>query len=140
MLANSLHFLDNILYRKMHPTWPKRPSFVILGLIVILTKLIPKCLSLKRKVVNVPPYVSDKTPEYGNISQTSVTRTEDIYNHLNEKEEQDGEDNYDHACAATGLTRGGCFDSDYSSMRDVDNGCGKSAKNGADNYFTLEKN
>nr|XP_022300013.1 uncharacterized protein LOC111108428 isoform X3 [Crassostrea virginica] len=95
----------------------------------------------KRKVVNVSPYApSDETPEYGNVSQTSVTRTEDIYNHLNEKEEQDGEDNYDHACAATGLSRGGYFDSDYSSMRDVDKGCGKSAKNGADNYFTLEQN
>nr|XP_022301867.1 uncharacterized protein LOC111109898 [Crassostrea virginica]XP_022301868.1 uncharacterized protein LOC111109898 [Crassostrea virginica] len=34
----------------------------------------------KRKVVNVPPYApSDETPEYGNISQTSVARTEDIY-------------------------------------------------------------
>ena len=30
--------------------------------------------------------------------------------------------------------------SPYSSMRDVDKGCGKSAKNGADNYFTLEQN
>ena len=69
-----------------------------------------------------------------------MTRTEDIYNHLNEKEELDGEDNYDHACAATGLTRGGYFDSDYSSMRDVDKGSDKSAKNGADNYFTLKQN
>ena len=68
-----------------------------------------------------------------------MTRTEDIYHNLNEKEEQDGEDIYDHACAVTSLTRGGYFDSDYSSMRDVDKGCGKSAKNGADNYFTLKK-
>ena len=91
--------------------------------------------------MNVSPYApSDETPEYGNVSQTSVTRTDDIYNHLNEKEEQDGEDYYDHACAATGLTRGGYFGSEYSSMRDVDKGCGKSAKNGADNYFTLEQN
>ena len=58
-----------------------------------------------------------------------MTRTEDIYNHLNEK---GGEDIYDHGCAATGLTRGGHFDSDYSSMREVENG--------ADNYSTLEKN
>ncbi|XP_078339752.1 uncharacterized protein LOC144627246 [Crassostrea virginica] len=95
----------------------------------------------KRKVVNVPPYApSDETPENGNISQTSVTRTEDIYNHLNEKEDQDGEDDYDHACAATGPWRGGYFDSDYSSMRDVDKGFRKSAKNGNDNYFTLEQN
>ncbi|XP_078339759.1 uncharacterized protein LOC144627248 isoform X2 [Crassostrea virginica] len=50
----------------------------------------------KRKVVNVPPYApSDATPEYGNISQTYGTRTEDIYNHLNEKEDRDGEDNYE---------------------------------------------
>ena len=98
-------------------------------------------LPLKRKVVNVPPYApSDETPENGNIAQTSVTRTEDIYNHLNEKEELDGEDDYDHACAATGLSRGGYFDSDYSSMRDVDKGCSKSAKNGNDSYFTLEQN
>ncbi|XP_078339754.1 uncharacterized protein LOC111109898 isoform X1 [Crassostrea virginica] len=95
----------------------------------------------KRKVVNVPPYApSDETPEYGNVSQTSGTRTEDIYNHLNEKEDRDGEDDYDHACVATGLSRGGYFDSDYSSMRDVDNGCSKSAKNVNDNYFTLEQN
>ncbi|XP_078339755.1 uncharacterized protein LOC111109898 isoform X2 [Crassostrea virginica] len=95
----------------------------------------------KRKVVNVPPYApSDETPEYGNVSQTSVTRTEGIYNHLNEKEDRDGEDNYDHACAATGLSRGGYFDSDYSSMREVDKGCSKSAKIGNDNYFTLEQN
>ena len=67
-----------------------------------------------------------------------MTRTEDIYNHLNEKEDRDGENDYDHACAATGLSRGGYFDSDYSSMRDVDKD--KSAKNGADNYFTLNQN
>ena len=69
-----------------------------------------------------------------------MTRTEDIYNHLNEKEERAGEDNYDRACATTDLTRGGYFDSDYSSMRGVDKSCGKSATNGADNYSTLEKN
>ena len=65
-----------------------------------------------------------------------MARTEDIYNHL----DRDGEDDYDHACAATGLSRGGSFDSDYSSMRDVDNGSNKSAKNGTDNYFTLKQN
>ena len=69
-----------------------------------------------------------------------MSRTDDIYNHLNEKEDRDGEDDYDHACAATGLSRGGYFDSDYSSMRDMEKGSSKSAKNGADNYFTLKQN
>nr|XP_022296115.1 uncharacterized protein LOC111105921 isoform X1 [Crassostrea virginica]XP_022296116.1 uncharacterized protein LOC111105921 isoform X1 [Crassostrea virginica]XP_022296117.1 uncharacterized protein LOC111105921 isoform X1 [Crassostrea virginica]XP_022296118.1 uncharacterized protein LOC111105921 isoform X1 [Crassostrea virginica] len=78
----------------------------------------------QRKIVNVPPYTpSSQSPEYGNISQTSRTKraNEDIYNHLNEKENPDDDDNYDHACAATGHMRGN-FDSDYSSMRDVDKG------------------
>ena len=42
-------------------------------------------------------------PEYCNVSNKSVRqpKNEDIYNHLNEKEEREDSDNYDHACAAT---------------------------------------
>ena len=99
------------------------------------------CLSFKRKIVNVPPYApSYESPEYGSVSQTSKSKgNEDIYNHLNEREKPDDEDNYDHACAATGHTRGD-FDSDYSSMRDVDKGYGASVGKGTVNYFTLEQN
>nr|XP_022302766.1 uncharacterized protein LOC111110518 isoform X2 [Crassostrea virginica] len=96
----------------------------------------------QRKIVNVPPYApSDESPEYGNVSQTSRTKrtNDDIYNHLNEQEKPDNDDNYDHACAATGHTRGD-FDSNYSSMRDVDNGYGASVGKGTDDYFTLEQN
>nr|XP_022296122.1 uncharacterized protein LOC111105921 isoform X3 [Crassostrea virginica] len=96
----------------------------------------------QRKIVNVPPYApSSQSPEYGNISQTSRTKgaNEDIYNHLNEKENPDDDDNYDHACAATGHMRGN-FDSDYSSMRDVDKGYSSSVAKGTDDYFTLEQN
>ena len=90
----------------------------------------------------MPPYApSSQSPEYGNISQTLRIKraNEDIYNHLNEKENPDDDDNYDHACAATGHTRGN-FDSDYSSMRDVDNGNSSSVAKGTDDYFTLEQN
>ena len=90
----------------------------------------------------MPPYTpSSQSPEYGNISQTSRTKraNEDIYNHLNEKENPDDDDNYDHACAATGHTRGN-FDSDYSSMRDMDKGYSSSVAKGTDDYFTLEPN
>nr|XP_022300517.1 uncharacterized protein LOC111108749 isoform X2 [Crassostrea virginica] len=87
----------------------------------------------QRQIVNVPPYApSNESPEYGNVSQTSRTKraNEDIYNHLNEKEKPDDDDNYDHACAATGHTRGNFVDSDYSSMRDVDKGYGSSVAKG----------
>ena len=100
-------------------------------------------LSFKRQIVNVPPYApSDESPEYGNVSQTSRTKkaNEDIYNHLNEKEKPDDDDNYDHACAATGHTRGNFVDSDCSSMRDVDKGYSSSVAKGSGDYFTLEQN
>nr|XP_022296110.1 uncharacterized protein LOC111105920 isoform X2 [Crassostrea virginica]XP_022296111.1 uncharacterized protein LOC111105920 isoform X2 [Crassostrea virginica] len=96
----------------------------------------------QRQIVNVSPYTpSDESPEYGNVSQTSRTKraNENIYNHLNEKETPDDDDNYDHACAATGHTRGN-FDSEYSSMRDVDKDYGTSVAKRADEYFTLEQN
>ena len=100
-------------------------------------------LSFKRQIVNVPPYApSDESPEYGNVSQTSRTKrtNDDIYNHLNEQEKPDNDDNYDHACAATGHTRGNFVDSDYSSMHDVDKGYGSSVAKGTGDYFTLEQN
>ncbi|XP_078339757.1 uncharacterized protein LOC144627247 [Crassostrea virginica] len=53
-----------------------------------------------REVINIEPNLP---PEYCNVSNKSVRqpRNEDIYNHLNEKEEREDSDNYDHACAAT---------------------------------------
>ena len=54
----------------------------------------------QREVINIEPNLP---PEYCNVSNKSVRqpRNEDIYNHLNEKEEREDSDNYDHACAAT---------------------------------------
>nr|XP_022296125.1 tenascin-like isoform X2 [Crassostrea virginica] len=53
-----------------------------------------------REVINIAPH---KPPEYSYVSHKPQRqpRNEDIYNHLNEKEEHEDSDNYDHACAAT---------------------------------------
>lgn len=58
---------------------------------------------LQKKVLNVSPIArSQESPEYSNMSgkQFAVTATDDVYNHLNEKEETQDENTYDHACAA----------------------------------------
>lgn len=49
--------------------------------------------------VNIPQL---EPPEYGIVSYRHGEQltTEDVYNHLNEVEEFDDNDNYDHACAA----------------------------------------
>ena len=54
----------------------------------------------QREVINIAPH---KPPEYSYVSHKPQRhpRNEDIYNHLNEKEEHEDSDNYDHACAAT---------------------------------------
>ena len=54
----------------------------------------------QREVINIEP---PKTPEDCNVSNKPERqqRNEDIYNHLNENEEHEDSDNYDHACAAT---------------------------------------
>nr|XP_022297502.1 protein draper-like [Crassostrea virginica] len=53
-----------------------------------------------REVINIAPH---KPPEYSYVSHKPQRqpRNEDIYNHLNEKEEREDSNNYDHACAAT---------------------------------------
>ena len=45
---------------------------------------------------------TQQPPEYCYVSHKPQRqpRNEDIYNHLNEKEEQEDSNNYDHACAA----------------------------------------
>ena len=54
----------------------------------------------QREVINIAPH---KPPEYCYVSHKPQRqpRNEDIYNHLNEKEEREDSNNYDHACAAT---------------------------------------
>lgn len=59
---------------------------------------------LQRQVLNVSPLTqSERSPEYSNTpgQQTTVTVTDDVYNHLNEKEETQDGDTYDHACTTT---------------------------------------
>lgn len=58
---------------------------------------------LQKKVLSVSPKPrSQESPEYSNTSgkQHVVTVTDDVYNHLNEKEKTQDDDNYDHVCAA----------------------------------------
>lgn len=58
----------------------------------------------QRQVLNVSPLTqSERSPEYSNTpeQQTTVTVTDDVYNHLNEKEETQDGDTYDHACTTT---------------------------------------
>lgn len=80
---------------------------------------------------------SEDFPEYSNIAekQNAMKVTDDLYNHLNEKEKTQDDDNYDHACAAT--TSGHANElSEYSNHRGLD--CDLSAGMGTDDYSTLE--
>eukprot|EP00105_Crassostrea_gigas_P007779 XP_011422127.1 PREDICTED: uncharacterized protein LOC105324683 [Crassostrea gigas] len=73
----------------------------------------------KRKVVNVLPYAcSEKGTVYSFVNRKPIIEqptTEGVYNHLREEEKNDNEhdDNYDHACAASYL---GTEPSVYSNM------------------------
>eukprot|EP00105_Crassostrea_gigas_P006140 XP_011419962.1 PREDICTED: uncharacterized protein LOC105322777 [Crassostrea gigas] len=73
----------------------------------------------ERKVVNVLPYAcSGKGAVYNFVNRKPIIEqptTEGVYNHLREEEKHDNEhdDNYDHACAASYL---GTEPSVYSNM------------------------
>lgn len=95
---------------------------------------------LQRQVLNVSPLSrSEQSPEYRNSSgqQSAVTVTDDVYNHLNEEEETQDGDTYDHACAATKkvqLIELG----DYSNHQGLSDDYNLSAGTATDDYFTLE--
>lgn len=67
-----------------------------------------------------------------------MTTMDDVYNHLNEKEETQDENTYDHACAAA--AKGHRDLDDYSYLRSMDDGTAVSGGTGNDNYYTLEQN
>lgn len=80
-------------------------------------------------------------PEYSNRSEkdSAMTTMEDVYNHLNEKDETTDEDTYDHACAAA--TRSHLKDlDDYSNIHDINDGTTMSGGTQNDDYSTLEHN
>lgn len=93
---------------------------------------------LQKKVLNVSPKTrSQESPKYSNTSgkQHVVTVTDDVYNHLNEKDKNHDDDNYDHVCAAT--TSGHVHElSEYSNHHGLDSHF--SAGMGTDDYSTLE--
>lgn len=94
---------------------------------------------LQRQVLNVSPLtLSERSPEYSNTSgqQNTVTVTDDVYNYLNEEEETQDGDTYDHACAAT-KNGHAMIMSDYSNHHGLNDDY-KSAGRGTDDYFTLE--
>lgn len=96
---------------------------------------------LQKKVLNVSPIArSQESPEYSNMSgkQFAVTATDDVYNHLNEKEETQDENTYDHACAAAAKGHRDLDDCSY--LRSMDDGTAVSGGTGIDNYYTLEQN
>lgn len=90
--------------------------------------------------LNVSPLTrSEKSPEYRNTSgqQNTVTVTDDVYNFLNEKEENQDGDFYDHACAAT--KRGHAIElGDYSNQNSLNDDFNLSAGTETDNYSTLQ--
>lgn len=94
----------------------------------------------QRQVLNVSPLTrSEQSPEYRNTSgqQSAMTLTDDVYNHLNEEEETQDGDTYDHACAATKkvqLIELG----DYSNHQGLRDDYNLSAGTATDDYFTLE--
>lgn len=93
---------------------------------------------MTRRLVNVSPLTrSEDLPEYSNIAEKHnvMKVTDDVYNHLNEKDKNQDDDNYDHACAAT--TSGHVHElSEYSNHRGLDSHF--SAGMGTDDYSTLE--
>lgn len=94
---------------------------------------------LQKQVLNVSPLTrSERSPEYSNTSgqQNTVTVTDDVYNYLNEEEETQDGDTYDHACAAT-KNGHAMIMSDYSNHHSFNDDY-KSAGRGTDDYFTLE--
>lgn len=94
----------------------------------------------QRQVLNVPPLTrSEQSPEYSNTSgqQNTVTVTDDVYNHLNEEEETQDGDTYDHACAATKKVQAIEF-GDYCNHQGLNDDYNLSAGTTTDDYSTLE--
>lgn len=92
-----------------------------------------------RKVVNVSHLTgTEDLPKYSNIArkQNAMSLTDDVYNHLNEKDKNEDDNNYDHAYAAA-ATSGHVNDlSEYSNHHGLD--CDLSAGMGTDDYSSLE--
>lgn len=89
------------------------------------------------QVLNVSPLTrSEKLPEYSN-TQRAVLVNDDVYNHLNEKEEAQDRDTYDHACAAT-ISGHAIELGDYSNHDGLNDDYNLSARKGTDDYSTLE--
>lgn len=82
---------------------------------------------------------SEDLPEYSNIAekQNAMKVTDDVYNHLNEKDKNLDDDNYDHACATA--ISGHVNDlSVYSSHHGIDDDYELSAGTGTNDYANLE--
>lgn len=92
----------------------------------------------QRQVLNGSPLTrSERSPEYRNTSGQQNTVTDDVYSHLNEKEETQDGDTYDHACAAT--KSGHVINlGNYSYHNGLNDDNNLSAGTGTDDYSTLE--
>nr|XP_022296134.1 uncharacterized protein LOC111105927 [Crassostrea virginica] len=92
----------------------------------------PSCPNVQQKAISSSKHNNSKEiPEYSNHSG-NAKKQDDVYNHLNEKDDSVDDDTYDHASAA--IEHEGDAN-DYSSVDDIEK---KTAV--SDNYFTLEKN
>lgn len=82
---------------------------------------------------------SEQSPEYSNTSGqlSAVIVTDDVYNHLNEEEETQDDDTYDHACAATKKVQAIEL-GDYSNHQGLSDDYNLSTGTATDDYFTLE--
>lgn len=69
--------------------------------------------------------------------QSALTATDDVYNHLNEKEKAQDDDTYDHACA-TSVSRHANDSEDYSNQPVLDD-FAMSGGTETDDYSTIEK-
>lgn len=88
--------------------------------------------SKKQNVATLSPYSFAKDTQGYDLSSKQDERTEDVYNHLREQTEQDG-DTYDHACAAQNH---GTDLSDYSNVHDAATFRTRPSEDG-DDYSTL---
>ena len=89
----------------------------------------------QHKIFTSSPCNSSKeTPEYSNHLANSKRQQihDDVYNHLNEKDDRVDDDTYDHATAAIGNDRDL---NEYSSVGDMEKEFAVS-----DDYSTLDKN
>lgn len=93
----------------------------------------------QKRALNVSTLArSEESPKNRNDSgkQSAVTATDDVYNHLNEKEKAQEEDTYDHACAS--VRRHANDLEDYSNQPVLDD-FAMSGGTETDDYSTIEK-